>query len=90
MKKRNNCARCGKRESFGKSHESIEFNDGQFLLCIDCAQIMYKSKDAAADNDITTTEKLLNGFKDGIVESADKQTVLAWIEEYSHSLLDGK
>jgi len=79
--KRNKCARCGKIEVFGRVFECIEYNNEEFYLCIDCAQILYKAEDARKDNNIELQNELTNKFKTGIKESTLKSVLSNWFND---------
>jgi hypothetical protein len=90
MKKKILCARCGKRELFMKNFERINYKEKHFCLCVECSQIVYKAKDFMLEKDIENSEKQLSTFKEKIVESNDKQTLLEWLDSFSKNLFSDK
>ena len=80
MKKNIICKRCGKREGFGKCHEKINFKNEVFHLCVDCAQVAYKIKDAVVDKDNDLANKLVCDFTSHIEKS--NEILLNWFDEY--------
>ena len=77
--KRNNCARCGKVERFGRVFECISHNDAEFFLCVECAQILYKAEDARKEGKDETENELRDSFTSGIKNSTSKSILLDWI-----------
>lgn len=82
MKKAKICARCGIKEKHGKVFEAVS----TFHLCVDCAQIAYKAKDAIFTGEPDKAIEQLEEFIKGIDESSDKESVLTWVEEYKNRL----
>jgi len=80
VKKTISCLRCGKREGFRKSHEKIKYKDDVLYLCVDCAQIAYKMKDAVIDMDSTLADELARDFV-SLPEKPSK-VLLSWFDEY--------
>jgi len=80
MKKANRCGRCGLAEKRGRVFERVS----DFRLCVDCAQIAYKAKDAVSAGDTAVADAMFSDFKKGVIESPAKQSVVAWIEEFAH------
>jgi hypothetical protein len=78
MKKTKICARCGIKEKRGKVFEAVS----TFHLCIDCAQIAYKAKDAVFAGEPERATEQLEEFIEGIKDSSVKESVLIWAEEY--------
>lgn len=73
------CGRCGLAEKRGRVFENVS----TFQLCINCAQIAYKLKDALSKGDILIANEVLNDFKRGVTEGTDKQAVIVWIESFT-------
>ena len=78
MKKTKICARCGINEKRGKVFEAVS----TFHLCVDCAQIAYKAKDAVFAGEPDNANEQLDEFIKGIKDSSTKESVLSWVEEY--------
>ena len=78
--KRNSCARCGKKEVFGRVFESITYENDDFFLCVDCAQILYKAEDARKENRLEDKNELISQFRGGIKESAIKSLLINWLD----------
>ena len=81
MKKAVICLRCGKREGFGKCHERIKYENDTFHLCVDCAQIAYKMKDAVNEKKTAIADELAYEF----VSLPEKpNTILTiWFNDYN-------
>lgn len=75
------CGRCGIVEKRGRVFENVS----TFQLCVDCAQIVYKAKDALSDGDVVTANAMFKGFKNGVIESPSKHTVVVWAEEFAQT-----
>jgi len=78
MKKTKICARCGIKEKRGKVFEAVS----TFHLCVDCAQIAYKAKDAIFAGEPDRANEQIEEFIKGIKDCSDKESVLTWVEEY--------
>lgn len=78
MMKTKICARCGIKEKRGKVFEAVS----NFNLCVDCAQIAYKAKDAVFAGEPDKANEQLEEFIKGIKDSSVKESVLIWVEEY--------
>ncbi|MDF2872277.1 MAG: hypothetical protein K0R05_3852 [Anaerocolumna sp.] len=72
------CARCGVKEKRGKVLEAVS----NFHLCIDCAQIAYKARDAALAGDPDKANEQIEEFIKGVKDSSAKEPVLIWVDEY--------
>jgi hypothetical protein len=79
--KKNECARCGKTERFGRVFESVSYKDTDFFLCVDCAQILYKVEDARKDGKQEIVTELRENFQKGIKDSSLKPTLLNWLDD---------
>lgn len=75
-----NCARCGKREGFRKSHERVEYADKEFYLCVDCSQMAYKLRDVVQSGDTALTDELERDF---LTLPKEKNTLLSeWFDNF--------
>jgi DNA-directed RNA polymerase subunit RPC12/RpoP len=80
MKKSIICLRCGKREGVGKSHERITFKKEVFYLCVDCAQIVYKLKDAVIEKNKILADELVHDFE--FLLNNSNEVLISWFDEY--------
>jgi purine nucleoside permease len=80
------CARCGLAEKRGKVFETVASGDSTFHLCVDCAQIAYKIKDAVTLGDTSSAAALGKRFQEGIVAGPAKPAVDQWFCEYKTRL----
>ena len=80
MKKTNRCLRCGKREGFGKSHECIQNGNDTFYLCVDCAQIAYRIKDAVNEKKYDIADGLKHEFKS--LPKEPNAVLTKWFDEH--------
>ena len=80
MKKTICCLRCGKREGFRKSHEKIRHKDNVIYLCVDCAQIAYKMKDAITEKNRLLAGELANEFE--LLPKSTNEVLGGWFDEY--------
>ncbi|MDR1588952.1 MAG: hypothetical protein LBS51_02030 [Oscillospiraceae bacterium] len=79
--KKNECARCGKSERFGRVFESVSHKDTKFFLCVDCAQILYKAEDARKEGDHEIETQLRDSFQKGIRDGALKSILSDWLND---------
>lgn len=78
--KKTNCARCGKKEGFRKSHERVKYLDKEFFLCVDCSQILYKMRDAIKNRDVSLADEYEHDF---LLLPKEKDTLLSdWFADF--------
>jgi len=77
--KKNECARCGKKERLGRVFESIYYNTTEFFLCVDCAQILYKAEDARKEGKSEIDYRLRASFEEGIKDGSLKPILSEWL-----------
>jgi hypothetical protein len=80
--KKNKCIRCDKTERFGCVFESIKYNDSEFHLCVECAQLLYKAADAKKASDTDKANTFYSEFKQGIKNTADKPVLIDWFAKF--------
>ena len=80
------CARCGLAEKRGRVFEAVDSGGPVFYLCVGCAQVAYKMKDAVMLGDSLSAASLSEDFEQNIIENAAKPLVKQWFEEYKKGL----
>lgn len=80
MKKAIFCARCDKREGFGKCHERIKYGNDTLYFCVDCAQIAYKMKDAINEKNTSIADELAHEFVS--LPERPSAILTKWFDEY--------
>ena len=81
MKKKSCCARCGKREGLGRNHERISFEDGPFHLCVECAQLIYRAKDAVSERNLPLAQEYIREFS--AFPFKESEILRKWLKVYT-------
>jgi len=79
--KKNKCIRCDKAERFGRVFECVEHDNKAFHLCVECAQLLYKTADARKEGNIEKASALRENFITGIRGETAKSDLLDWLSE---------